>query len=517
MSATLQRPSARATGSAAPPPLEARGLVKRFGSLLAVDHADFELRPGVHALLGENGAGKSTLVKILYGYQPADEGQILLDGQPVEIRSPADARAHGIGLVFQQSTLIPALTVTENIALFLPDLPPLLRHREIEAKIEDFGRRYGLVVSPDRRAGTLSLPEQQRVQILRVLLAGARILIFDEPTSTLPAQEIDALFDVFRRLRDDGYPIVLITHRLAEVFALADTVTVMRRGSVVATVETADVDEERLVELMFGAAPAVARTGGRETDARRDGGVLELQAVNSAGQGRPLFGLDLALAPGEIAGVAGVAGNGQRELADTVVGLARIKSGRRLLDGRDASKWSVRRIREAGVGFVPESALGQELIWNMSLRENVALGSARRFSRFGGLSVDWPAVQREWDERIGKLGLDLPDPSNPSGTLSGGNAQRLALARELARDLRVLVTLYPTHGLDVKTTAAVQELLLRARDGGCAVLLISQDLNELKALSDRLLVMREGRIVAEVDPQTDVYELGRLMTGGELG
>jgi ABC-type uncharacterized transport system ATPase subunit len=482
------------------PPLAARGIVKRFGPLVAVDHADFELRPGVHALLGENGAGKSTLVKILYGYEQADEGELLLDGESVEIRSPADARRLGIGLVFQQPTLIPALTVTENIALFLPELPALLRYDEIAGRISGLAERYGLAIDPSRRAGTLSLSEQQRVEIVRVLLADARILIFDEPTSTLPVQEIDALFAVFRRLRDDGYPIVLITHKLPEVFALADAVTVMRRGAVVATLEIADVNEERLVELMFGdVAPAAVhaeRTPGAEASAP----VLELGA--------------LTIAEGEIVGVAGVVGSGQRELAHAIVGLAR-PHGRRLLGGEDATRWSVRRIREAGVGFVPESALGEELIGNMTLTENIALGSPHRFSRRNGFSVDWQAVRKDWTSRFAELDLNLPNPATRAGTLSGGNAQRFAVARELARNPCLLVALYPTRGLDVVTAAAVQRLLLRAREGGCAILLVSQDLTELRSVSDRLLVMRAGKIVAEVDPaKADAHDIGRLMTGG---
>jgi general nucleoside transport system ATP-binding protein len=502
----------------APAALSARGIVKRFGSVLAVDHADLELRSGIHALLGENGAGKSTLVKILYGYHQPDEGEILVDGRPVEIDSPATARQLGVGLVFQQPTLIPALTVTENIALFLPHLPAVLRPGEVAATIGELAERYGISIDPSRRAGTLSLPELQRVQILRVLLAGARTLMFDEPTSTLPAQEIDSLFAVFRRLREDGYPIILITHKLAEAFELADTVTVMRRGAVVASRAIAAINEAELVELMFGAITAVADERIRPPAAVHGEPVLELRAVSSMGQGRPLFGLDLAVRAGEIVGIAGVAGNGQRELAETVVGLFRIKSGSRLLAGQEAKNWSVRQLREAGVAYVPENPLGQELIWSMTLNENIALGAARRFSRFGGFGIDWRAVEHERRDGLGSLGLDLPEAATRAGTLSGGNAQRFALARELARKPRLLVALYPTHGLDARTTATVQQLLLRASDEGCGVLLVSQDLDELLALSDRLLVLREGRIVGEFDPEnSERRSIGRLMTGGDDG
>jgi general nucleoside transport system ATP-binding protein len=496
----------------ADPLLEARGISKRFGPLLAVDHADLELRPGVHALLGENGAGKSTLVKILYGYEQADAGEIRLDGHPVQIRSPADARRLGIGLVFQQFTLIPALTVAENIALFLPDLPAVLDQREIGGRIREMSERYGLAVDPARRVGTLSLPEQQRVEILRVLLAGARVLIFDEPTSTLPAQEVDALFDVFRRLHDDGYPILFITHKLPEVFALADTVTVMRRGAVVDTVAIADVSEEQLVQMMFGETPATVHRGQVHTAGTT---ILSLTGATCVGEGRPLVDLDLSISAGEIVGVAGVAGNGQRELADAIVGVSRIKRGQRRLLGADATRWSVRRIRNAGVAYVPERALAEELIWNMTLEENVALGSPQRYSRLGGLALDRRGLTADFSGRLAALGLELPDAGRRAGTLSGGNAQRFAVARELARDPKLLVALYPTRGLDVPTAAAVQELLLTARERGCGVLLVSQDLAELTTLSDRLLVMRDARIVADLNPRTaDAYEIGRLMTGG---
>jgi ABC-type uncharacterized transport system ATPase subunit len=498
---------------AAEPLLEARGLNKRFGTLIAVDHADLELRPGVHALLGENGAGKSTLVKILYGYEQADAGEILLNGRPVQVRSPADARRLGIGLVFQQFTLIPALTVAENIALFLPDLPPVLDQRKIGSRIREMSERYGLAADPARRVGTLSLPEQQRVEILRVLLAGARVLIFDEPTSTLPAQEVDALFNVFRRLRDDGYPILFITHKLPEVFALADTVTVMRRGAVVDTMAIADVNEEQLVQMMFGETPTTVHRGQVQTAGTT---VLSLTAATCVGEGRALVDLDLSIGAGEIVGVAGVAGNGQRELADAIVGVSRIKRGKRVLLGADATRWSVRRIRDAGVAYVPERALSEELIWNMTLAENVALGSPQRYSRLGGLALDRRGLTADFSGRLAALGLELPDASRRAGTLSGGNAQRFAVARELARDPKLLVALYPTRGLDVPTAAAVQELLLQARERRCGVLLVSQDLAELTTLSDRLLVMRDARIVADLNPRTaDAYAIGALMTGGE--
>jgi simple sugar transport system ATP-binding protein len=288
----------------------------------------------------------------------------------------------------------------------------------------------------------------------------------------------------------------------------------MRRGTVVATEAIGDVTEESCLRMMFSGVPGEVR---RQETRRRpaQGPALALEQVTSVGQGRPLFDLDLTIARGEVVGVAGIAGNGQRELADTVVGAFRVKRGRRLLFGRDATKWSVRRIRESGVAFVPEHALAEALIWSMTLEENVALGSPRRFWRLGGLSFDRRAAREEWAERFAELDLQLPDRKARAGTLSGGNAQRVAVARELGRDPKLLVALYPTRGLDVPTATTVQRLLLRARDRGCGILLVSQDLTELREFSDRLVVMREGRIAAEVDRTTDVYEIGRLMIGGD--
>ncbi len=505
----------RATGAPVAA-ISARGITKRFGEVLANDRVDFDVRPGeVHALLGENGAGKSTLVKILYGFHRADAGDILLEGEPVQIRTPADARRLGIGMVFQHFTLIPAFTVAENIALHLPDLPRVLRMEAIADRIRDISARYGLSVDPGALVGRLSVGEQQRVEVLRVLLAGARILIFDEPTSVLAEHEIDALFDVFEKLSADGFPIVFITHKLREVFACADRVTVMRRGVVTGTVMASEATEERLVSLMFGRerpAPRFRRSEGPEHPF-----VLELRGVSTRGRGGvALRGLDLSVRPAEIVGVAGVAGNGQQELGDAILGVQRIVSGTRLLFGEDATGRSVRETRDCGVGFIPENPLAMTLVPGMTVQENVAIAATRRYARRGGFSMDWEAVRSNLAEAAEALRVALPEPTAPVGTLSGGTVQRFAVAAELGRQPRLLVALYPTKGLDVTTAAAVQELLMDARDRGAGILLISQDLGELIVLSDRIVVLRGGRIVGEFRPETaDPYEVGRLMTGAE--
>lgn len=500
------------------PAVAARGVTKRFGAILANDAVDFAAFPGeVHALLGENGAGKSTLVKILYGYTRADAGQIMLDDRPVDLKSPADARRLGIGMVFQHSTLIPAFTVAENMALVLPDLPLVIDLDEIARRITEISSRYGLSVDPRRRAGHLSVGEQQRVEVVKLLMAGARVLIFDEPTSLLTAHEVEAIFDVFAKLRADGFPVIFITHKLHEVMTCADRITVMRRGRIMGTVLKTDTSDDQLVELMFAersertSAPRPARAGTEEP-------LLELDAVTTfATDGMPLQDIKLVVRPGEIVGVAGVSGNGQRELGNAILGIQRLRSGRKTLFGKDATRWSIARIRDAGVGFIPENPMGTSLIAGMTVEENMALSAPARFALHGGITMNWHAVGAALEEAFKQLDLEPLPGSSRVNALSGGNAQRFAFVRELSRHPLVLVAMYPTKGLDVPTVAGVQRLLVGARDAGAGILLASHDLQELIALSDRLQVMREGRIVAEVDPDTaDVYDIGLLMTGGEV-
>ncbi|HYN36443.1 MAG TPA: ATP-binding cassette domain-containing protein, partial [Actinomycetota bacterium] len=318
------------------PTLWARGVTKRFGDVLANDDVHFAAYPHeVHALLGENGAGKSTLMKILYGYTRPDSGEILLDGLRAELKSPADARRLGVGMVFQQSTLIPAFTVAENIALFLSDLPAVIDRSAIARRITEVSGHYGLAVDPWKRAGHLSAGEQQRVEVVKLLVAGARFLIFDEPTSLLTAHEIDALFDVFAKLKLDGYPVVFITHKLNEVMEVSDRITVMRRGRVTGTVLTPETSEEALVRLMFGESHR--RTSEVKPAEPSDGPpILELKSVSTSPmEGLPLSSVDLSVRPGEIVGVAGVSGNGQRELGNVILGIQRITRGFKQLFGKD--------------------------------------------------------------------------------------------------------------------------------------------------------------------------------------
>jgi simple sugar transport system ATP-binding protein len=543
------------------PLLSLRGITKSFPGIHANDHVDLDLYGGeVHALLGENGAGKSTLMKVLYGFYRADSGEIHIRGRREEIQSPHDAQRLRIGMVFQTFTLIPALTVVENIALFLPRLPAIVDRRQIASRIDEVSKLYGLSVDPWAPVWQLSIGEQQKTEVLKLLLADAQILIFDEPSRVLAPHEIDGLFQVFANLRREGYAIIFITHKLHEVLACADRVTVMRRGRVAGSMSRSEATEERLVSLMFGTAPghlaverlaverpavehpAVERLAAQHPVAEhpvvehpapesaaqshraaaapagpagREPPLLELSNVTTAGEARAvrLRDVSLTLVPGQIIGVAGVSGNGQRELGDVILGLERCVTGTKRLFGADATGWTVARTRARGVAFIPEDPLTLAAVPGLTVQENLALGNTRGYARQGGLAMDWAAVRDDVERTVERLNLTLPPLGAYAGTLSGGNLQRMILAREFARQPRVLVAFYPTRGLDVMSAAAARSLLRAARDAGAGVLLISEDLDELFSLSDRLIVLTRGRIVGTFRPdETTVYDVGLLMT-----
>jgi len=504
------------------PLVSLRGISKGFPNVQANDSVDLDFFRGeIHALLGENGAGKSTLMKILYGFYRADRGEIMVNGERQNIRSPLDARRLRIGMVFQTFTLIPALSVAENVALYLPHLPAIPGRARIARQIREVSLRYGLDVDPGATVRDLCIGDQQKVEVLKLLLADARVLIFDEATRVLAPHEIESLFAVLKRLRDDGYSIVFITHKLREVLACADRITVMRRGRIAGTLSCSEATENTLISLMFeAAAPAEMRTaapGQRTVSATPS---LELRGVSAKARGGQtrLKEIDLELHSGEILGVAGVSGNGQRELGDVILGLLPCAAGQKLLFGEDATRWSAGHIRRSGIGFIPEEPLAMGVVPWMTVLQNAALGDLEKYSRCGGLALDWSAVRADVERSYGALGLSAPGPHTQARALSGGNLQRSILARELGRLPRLVVASYPTRGLDVVSATSARRLLATIRDSGASVLLVSEDLDELYGLSDRLIVLFEGRIVRTAFPR-DISreEIGHLMTGTGCG
>ena len=501
------------------PVLEARGICKRYGDVKANDGVDLRLNPGeVHALVGENGAGKSTLSKILYGFVRPDSGEILVSGKPVALQSPRDARALGIGMVFQNFMLIPPLSVLENIALFLTDLPSIVDHQAVEKRMREFAGQFGLGVDAHAPVRQLSVGDQQKVEILKLLLARARVLILDEPTKVLAPHEVAALFRVFKALKAQGYAILFITHKIREVLACADRISVMRHGQLTASFVAGDADMGKLVGAMFGEHAAVhaVEHASPSPASQTLRPVLELRGASSraAGNETALKGLDIRITEGEIVGVAGVSGSGQKELGDLILGLRPLAGGSKWLCGEDASAWSIARVRESGVAVIPEDPLAMAAFPGMSVRENLALGTGRRYWR--GATIDWHALEAAMADSFRALAFPIPALDLPMSSLSGGNLQRVVVAREMAHKPKLVLALYPTRGLDVLSAASLRELLARVRDQGNAVLLVSEDLDELAELSDRLLVLFAGAVVGEFKRDAwKAEEVGLLMTGSK--
>ena len=492
-----------------------RGIVKRFPGVLANDGIDLDIHRGeIHCLLGENGAGKTTLMRILYGLYQPDGGEVLLNGTPIKIPSPRAALAHRIGMVHQHFRLVPTLSVEENIILGLDEgTGPFLNLRKTRQKIAKISQEYGLQVDPQTKIWQLAVGQQQRVEILKALYRDADILIMDEPTSVLTPQEVDQLFATLRTLVEDGLTIIFITHKLDEVMRVSDRVTVLRKGKVVDTLSTSETDKSSLAKLMVG-REVVFRLEKAELERGETLLVAEsLHALNDRGL-LALRGVSFEIASGEILGLAGVSGNGQAELAEVLTGLRRASEGRVLLSGRDITHCSAREIADAGVAHVPAERIRMGTVSNMTICENLILKRYRYppFSK-GGFIVD-REVEKNANAAMSEFQIMAPSAETAAKLLSGGNIQRLVLARELSGNPKLIVAAHPTYGLDVGATEQVRQVLLDQRRRGAGILLISEDLDEILTLSDRILVLFGGRVMGIVDAkQSDRERIGLMMAG----
>jgi general nucleoside transport system ATP-binding protein len=496
------------------PHVEMRGIVKRFGDFTALYGVDLVVgEHEIHALLGENGAGKSTLMNVLYGLYRPDAGTIRLRGQEAHIRSPRDAIGQGIGMIHQHFMLIPPLTVAENVVLGDERSGPLLSERALGARVRELEARFHIGVDPDAKVEDLPLGLQQRVEILKVLYRGSELLIFDEPTAVLTPQEVDELFAIVRTLRDEGKVVIFITHKLREVFAVTDRITVLRAGRNAGELVTKGTSAPEIARLMVGRElrPVQARTPVTST-----GPVLEirgLQAKSDRGA-TALQGVDLTVNAGEILGVAGVGGNGQSELAECVLGLREPTAGSIVIGGTDIAHDDPKRTRKRGVAYVPEDRRVEGLVLAFTVADNFILGKQDRppFSVRGVLDAE--AIRANGERLAKEFDVRPPNARAIVGNLSGGNQQKVVLGREISERPKLIVISQPTRGLDIGSTEYVWERLLEQRSRGCAVLLISSELDEIRALSDRIAVMFEGRLVATL-PAAEATEerLGLLMAG----
>ena len=509
------------------PIVEMKQITKRFPGVTANDHINFEVRAGeVHALLGENGAGKTTLMRVLYGLYQPDEGEIYIRGQKVTLRSPRDAINLGIGMVHQHFMLVSPLTVTENVILGLrSSREPFLDTDRAAKRIADLSGRYSLKVDPSARIWQLSVGEQQRVEIIKALYRGVDILILDEPTSVLTPPEAKELFAVLRHMAEEGNAVIFITHKLHEVMEVSDRVTVLQLGKVVSTVDTKGTDERQLARMMVGREVLfrVAREEAEKGDV-----ALEVSGLWVMGdRGLPaLKGVSFSLRQGEILGLAGVAGNGQRELAEAITGLRKAMQGKVLIGGKDITNRSPGEIIKAGVGYIPEERIRRGLIMDFSIAENAILETHQTppfsngwffpFAKAKGWFLNNQEIARYVEKLISDYEVKTPSKDAPVKHLSGGNLQKLILARELSREPELLVADQPTRGLDVGATEYIHRKLMEQRAKGTAILLISEDLDEILSLSDRIAVMYEGEMVGTVPAEeAKVEEIGLMMAGAK--
>ncbi|WP_404443504.1 ABC transporter ATP-binding protein [Microbacterium marinum] len=494
--------------------LELRGITKRFGSLVANDSIDLVVQPGeIHALLGENGAGKSTLMNVLYGLYQADEGEILLDDAVQHFRGPGDAMASGIGMVHQHFMLIPVFTVAENVMLGNEETKGLGRLDLAAARrhVRDVADRFGFEIDPDALVGDLPVGVQQRVEIIKALSRDAKVLVFDEPTAVLTPQETDELMAIMRQLKDEGTAIVFITHKLREVREVADRITVIRLGKVVgeasptaSNAELASLMVGRAVELTVQKTPASPQSGGLE--------VRDLRVLTPSGH-VVLNDVSFDVRPGEVLAIAGVQGNGQTEIVDAMVGLAGRTEGSIRLNGVELVGKSVRAILDEGVGFVPEDRKEDGLVGSFSVAENLILDRSADPAFVSAGTIRRNVLDEFARERIREYDIRTQGPDTPAGTLSGGNQQKVVIAREMSRDLRLFIAAQPTRGVDVGSIEFIHKRIIETRDAGVPVVVVSTELDEVTALADRIAVMYRGAIVGIVPADTPRDTLGLMMAG----
>ena len=499
--------------------LELRNITKRFGNVLANDHVNIVVKPGtIHAIVGENGAGKSTAMRIAYGFYKADEGEILVEGQAREIASPHDAIALGIGMVHQHFMLVDTMTVAENIVLGAePGSGVALDLTTASVEIRKLSEEFKLAVNPNAVIEHLSVGQQQRVELLKALYRHARLLILDEPTAVLTPQEVEEFFSILRRMREQGKTVVIITHKLAEVLAISDEVTVMRDGRVVGRVQTSETNAAELARMMVG-REVLLRV--EKPDAKPGGAELSVRNLSIIAKGaKRVNDVSFEVRKGEILGIAGVEGNGQTELIEALAGLISPSqlSGKILFEDRDITHEGARLRRELGIAHIPEDRHRRGLLLEFDLAENSILGVHYRkpIVSFAGVVLDNVAIRKRANEIIEGFDVRPANPDLPARSLSGGNQQKLIIGREFKVDPKLLLVSQPTRGVDIGAIEFIHRKLVGLRGAGCAVLLVSAELEEVTSLSDRLLIIHEGRIVGEVDPKVaTIEEIGLLMTRG---
>ncbi len=491
-----------------------RNITKRFPGITANDRINFELKRGeIHTLLGENGAGKTTLMNILDGIYHPDDGEIYINGKKTVIRNPADAIKNGIGMIHQHFMLIDTLTVLENVILGLRQQGFYINRKVVSENIREISDRYNLGIDPFIRIWQLSVGEQQKVEIIKTLFRGAQILILDEPTAVLTPQEVEISFEIYRQMVREGKSIIFISHKLNEVMDISDRITVLRKGKVIGTVEKNEISKEGLATMMVGREVLFRLERKPLNRSKKMLQVENVKAMDDKGL-MALNGINFDVYGGEIFGLAGVAGNGQKILSQVITGLRRVVSGNIIIDGKDMTNASAKKIFEQGISYVPPDRLKVGLIPNLSTIDNAILRRYNKSPISNNSFINYTEAEKYTDRLIRDYDIKVPKKEAPVKLLSGGNMQKLLLAREISENPKLLIVVHPTRGLDVGATEFIRRELLKARDNGIAVLLISEDLDEIFMISDRIGVIYEGQVLDIVDiEKAEINKIGLLMAG----